>query len=300
VFFSCFVISGGKVEPTMEQPTMEQPTMEQPTMEQPTMEQPTVERPTMEQLSIANNEYLLDEAGGTAASVKHCKSFIHARIERSVRATPYRHPLLKNDWPQRTHLACWHDTEPFDTLPVPMPRRHDRQRGKYYVFGIFCSLNCAKKWMLEHPYQASDVMLFAQMAREVFGVHDSIPPAPPVMRLQKFGGDMTLEQLRSGQIVTQSVLRHAPFASSPCVIEEIPLQPAPPSSNVLDESDRSEPAPFDAWMQTQPVPAPPPPAVPRKNQPKRKVPAPQASHSSRSAELGEFVCRAPKKQTNHS
>lgn len=245
----------------------------------------------MEKLVIANTEYILDEGELRPPTTVECKSFVHARAELSARYTKLSHPFFTGEWPQHTNIACWHDTKRFTTPPVPTVRDYDKQRQKWYVTGVFCSLNCAKTWTLLHEPAMSThhLMLFAQMAREVFGVHDSIPPAQPTQRLAKFGGDMTIEQFRACVTPVRVLVRFPPFVPSPCVLEETDLHPVPLSSNVLDELDRTEPAPnqparYDIWNAMQPEPPPPPAVVPPVRARKEKDPRAPKNRSKKISE----------------
>lgn len=55
----------------------------------------------------------------------------------------------------KTEIPCWHCTEKFDTVPCFIPERYDR--GIYYVFGCFCSINCSATYnMALGDYRKND------------------------------------------------------------------------------------------------------------------------------------------------
>jgi len=125
-------------------------------------------------------------------------------------------------WPQSTDQLCLHCCLPFSTFPVPIPRYHDSLKNTYYVFGIFCSINCAKAYIIEHDVSISNtrMLYFISMCRTVFDIHYPVKPAPPRVRLKMFGGDLTPEKFRQYfDKITTRILR-PPFVQYTAVIEE--------------------------------------------------------------------------------
>jgi hypothetical protein len=99
----------------------------------------------------------------------------------------------------RTNISCWHDTEKFDTIPFFIPDRYDR--GKYYVFGCFCSMNCGLSYILNmNDYRKNDrYSLFLNMYDFLITNKDEeILPSPPKEILDKFSGanGISIEEYR--------------------------------------------------------------------------------------------------------
>jgi hypothetical protein len=102
----------------------------------------------------------------------------------------------KNQIPEKTKIACWWCTHNFDTVPCGIPEKyHD---SKYYVFGCFCSFNCALAYILkddEHRISMR-VSLVKRLYTELCETQKPLYPAPPKEILQKFGGTYTIDEYR--------------------------------------------------------------------------------------------------------
>lgn len=127
-------------------------------------------------------------------------------------------------WPSQTRACCNHDGHPFDTIPVPLPQHYSIERNQYRVYPqlVFCSFNCAKKYAQDHRnYTSHEVTLLNQMARQVFGIHGPIVPAPPAYALQGFvSGYLSLAEFRSKSL-SGMVLSHTdPFITVTMLFEE--------------------------------------------------------------------------------
>lgn len=97
---------------------------------------------------------------------------------------------------EKTNIACWWCTYTFDTLPCFIPERYFD--GKFYVFGCFCSFDCAKAYNLSlNDYKVPDRnSLIKKLYHAIKGVDDEIPIAPPREILEKFGGPLTIDEYR--------------------------------------------------------------------------------------------------------
>ena len=125
----------------------------------------------------------------------------------------------RSSWSEKTDVLCYHCCHSFETLPVPIPISYDAYASTFQVFGNFCSLSCAKSYLLEaengNPHLVS---LFLKMAADVYGVTCDIPTAPPRLALACFGGCMTISQFRQNNKTVS--LQKTPFINSYVVIEE--------------------------------------------------------------------------------
>lgn len=152
-------------------------------------------------------------------------------------------------WPSQTDVACFHDGEQFDTVPVFGPVDYDPVRGVYTGMGVFCSGSCRAAFLQERPSHknAFMMMLLGNMLRDVFGSDGNIIAAPPRHSLQKFGGPYTLQEFRAKCVMYRVVAHTAPMITSAMTFEERPVdeegeeqhpEAAAPVSALADSSGR--------------------------------------------------------------
>jgi hypothetical protein len=106
---------------------------------------------------------------------------------------------IKNDKTiicEKTDIACWWCTYNFDTLPCFIPERF--ADGKFYVFGCFCSFDCAKAYNLSlNDYKVSNRnSLMRKLYNTIKGTDEDIPIAPARELLEKFGGHISIDEYR--------------------------------------------------------------------------------------------------------
>ena len=97
---------------------------------------------------------------------------------------------------EQTNLACWWCTYNFDNIPCFIPERYDND--KYYVFGCFCTFNCAVSYNLNMgDYKIYDrYSLIKKLYHNIYNCDDEITMAPPREVLEKFGGPLTINEFR--------------------------------------------------------------------------------------------------------
>lgn len=144
---------------------------------------------------------------------------------------------------ERTNVVCWHDTCQFDTLPCFIPERY--YEDTFYVFGCFCSFDCAAAYNLKlGDYKVSDrYSLIKKLHFLIKGTNDEIPVAPPCETLDKFGGPLTLDEFRkvSRMINKEYKLLLPPMINRIACIEErskdknITRSSPDPRSHAVDE-----------------------------------------------------------------
>ena len=100
---------------------------------------------------------------------------------------------------EKTKIACWWCTYNFDNFPCFIPEKYND--GKFYVFGNFCSYNCALAYILkDDDYKvANRVSLIKRLYSELYETTEPLFPSPPKELLNKFGGPMTLEEYKNEQ-----------------------------------------------------------------------------------------------------
>jgi hypothetical protein len=165
--------------------------------------------------------------------------------------TPFRlfsHTIKLEDepisrWPETTDIWCWHCCHPFDTMPLCIPKSKlmHHATNVYYVYGVFCSCNCAVKYILERTtYDQQQILLaFKEMVSKVFhlqGVNTNVfalEPAPPRIFLRVFGGHLGIEEFRNTSLTARTTLITPPFVSYSMVLEES-ARKAPSTETAVD------------------------------------------------------------------
>ena len=127
-------------------------------------------------------------------------------------------------WPSSTDVACWYDTYPFSTVPIPLPHHYDQQKKAFVVYGNVCSVQCALAYMHRESRRHDlweRVVLFEDMMHKVFKQKIvGCEPAPPFLTLTRFGGFFSIEEYRASfNTVTMTVIT-PPFLMYPLVIQE--------------------------------------------------------------------------------
>jgi len=156
---------------------------------------------------------------------KLCSSAMTQHNERE-RGLFHSHALNgRVDWRAPTAIACWHCCHAFDGESVSIPSNYDPYERKYVVHGNFCSLRCAKGYIMASATadSANLTSIFTQMARDIYGVH-TVHAAPPRVTLQLFGGPYTIHKFRAAE--TRATVIEAPFVTSYMVVEEQHHKPA--------------------------------------------------------------------------
>jgi hypothetical protein len=99
----------------------------------------------------------------------------------------------------KTKIACWWCTCNFDNVPCFVPEKY--VNGKFYVFGCFCSYNCALSYIMkDDEYKVSNrVSLIKRLYSELYETKEPLYPSPPKELLNKFGGPMTIEEYKNTQ-----------------------------------------------------------------------------------------------------
>lgn len=162
-----------------------------------------------------NPDIIIEEDPTVTPVMVDCLSYVRNKLQEKF--TYFFHPFFGNPaikrWPKTTDCDCLHCCHPFSTVPIPIPRRYDQQKNLYYVYGVFCSINCAKAYILEHEQAISTtrMLYFVQMCRNVFGVREPVKPAPPRIRLKKFTGSLLIHEFRHNFKTISTEVMEAPF-----------------------------------------------------------------------------------------
>ena len=109
---------------------------------------------------------------------------------------------------QPRELFCWNCTLSVDGPPIGAVEHYDARRNTFYLFGSFCSFNCAKRYLLQRnrPKDHLRCEHLALLYRRVRALMDDekkqkvfplcITPSPPRQVLLRYGGYVTDEEYR--------------------------------------------------------------------------------------------------------
>jgi len=99
--------------------------------------------------------------------------------------------------PEKTNIACWWDCYEINNMPFFLPDKF--YNGIYYVFGCFCSPNCAMAYNLHMNDNKTHnrYSLVKRMIFDMYGKHEHLHISPPKEILEKFGGPLSISQFRN-------------------------------------------------------------------------------------------------------
>lgn len=177
-----------------------------------------------------------------------CSNYVREKFNKNVKYSLYHNRFGKRKnhaWPMTTDLACLHCSYNFSTQPVPLVKDYDELKNIFYTYGQFCSINCVKSYIIEHENNISTkrMLFFNHMIRNVFDVKIPVKPAPPRIRLEKFGGDLSIDDFRNNFTFVSCKELNPPFISSSVVFEDTPDQnneKMDTSSAIFNESKLNE------------------------------------------------------------
>jgi hypothetical protein len=100
---------------------------------------------------------------------------------------------------EKTDIACWWCTYNFDTMPCFLPDKY--YDNKFYVFGCFCSFECAAAYNLNSgdSYMWNRYSLLKRLYSAIHKhtqEHEEISIAPPREAFKKFGGVLSHDEFR--------------------------------------------------------------------------------------------------------
>lgn len=104
--------------------------------------------------------------------------------------------------PTKTDIHCWWCTHQFDNLPTFIPEKYSD--NNFYVYGCFCSFNCAGAYNLSlgdnkvwDRYSLLKLMYYYINIDKINSICDiDINIAGPKELLKKYGGTMTIDEYR--------------------------------------------------------------------------------------------------------
>lgn len=103
----------------------------------------------------------------------------------------------QDEWPISTSIACYWCCHQFNNAPFGIPIKHMKE--KFYVYGCFCSLECASSYNFDDKSNIEEMWerysLINFLSRTI-GLKNVVKPAPSRLCLKLFGGQMDIESFR--------------------------------------------------------------------------------------------------------
>ena len=100
----------------------------------------------------------------------------------------------KKEWPSSINMCCFWCSEQFDSVPVGIPIM--KQSDTYYMYGNFCSPECAAAYIFDNKKFINDCWERYSMLNYIYGNNESIKVAPSKLCLKKYGGRLSIKEYR--------------------------------------------------------------------------------------------------------
>ena len=99
------------------------------------------------------------------------------------------------EWPTNVSSCCFWCCEPFDSVPVGIPIK--KLNNTFYMYGNFCSPECAAAYIFNEKKYMNDCWEKYSMLNLIYGNNQPIKMAPSKICLKKFGGRLTINEFRN-------------------------------------------------------------------------------------------------------
>lgn len=146
-----------------------------------------------QKLSSLNNRY--------TESTTNC--FISNNSIKKKNITPimmyYNEYNKRKEWPKVSNIKCFWCCHNFDNIPCALP--YSYKDSVYYVYGNFCSPECAAAYNFESGADDKDMWerysLLNHLYSQIYDTPDlTIKLAPPRQSLKIFGGKLSIDEFR--------------------------------------------------------------------------------------------------------
>ena len=139
------------------------------------------------------NETTSDDKENNYKSIQNCNKEIWKKLKN------LEHCLHINNINDKKS-ACFWCTCDFDNPPIYIPKYYIK--NSYYVYGCYCSPECAVAYLMEENIDSSvkfeRLYLINHIYSKIYNYDKSIKPAPnPYYMLDKFYGNLTIQEYRS-------------------------------------------------------------------------------------------------------
>ena len=127
------------------------------------------------------------------APVRQEENFTRAKVLVCYESPPGETMSL----PQSTSISCYWCAHSFSGKPCFLPSREEG--GTYYVYGNFCSPQCALAYLLKEHIDSHMRWERMSLLHRLYPIENGgrLYPAPPREALISFGGTMAIEEYRS-------------------------------------------------------------------------------------------------------
>ena len=158
-----------------------------------TLENKNTEDLYEEKINMLNNRY--QETSST--------SFLPNTSIKKKNITPimiyYNEYNKRKEWPKVSNIKCFWCCHNFENIPCALPFSYSE--NTFYVFGNFCSPECAAAYNFESGADDKDIWeryaLLNHLYSLIYDVPDlTIKLAPPKLSLKIFGGTLSIEEFR--------------------------------------------------------------------------------------------------------
>ena len=146
---------------------------------------------------IYREKFISEKIIDSSISVKNDEQKL---IERNIKNIMFEFmdSNSRNEWPIKTDVYCWWCCHPFDTPPCAIPKKYNK--GKFHLYGCFCSFNCAAAYNFDKKYDNmwESYSLLHLLYKKMYNkAYKKIIPAPPKEVLKIFGGILSIEEYRN-------------------------------------------------------------------------------------------------------
>ena len=126
----------------------------------------------------------------------HCDNHNHLKVVNILK--DFEEKNKNKEWPSNTSISCYWCCHKFDSPPFGIPITF--QNNVFYVFGCFCSLECAAAHNFHTTTNIDEMWerynLINLLSRRLH-LGTQIRPAPDRLALKMFGGYMEIDQFRN-------------------------------------------------------------------------------------------------------
>lgn len=160
---------------------------------------------------------------------KNSSNIFDSEIQKDLKVRPINLHLVDNSTnklveTKKTDLCCWWCTYQFENDPCFIPEKY--YNDKYYVFGCFCSFNCAASYNLNiNDYK---VMERYALLKKIYNINldKKSKLAPPKEVLTKYGGIVSIENYRKNFVTCDKEYRInlPPLVAIHHIIEEVTIE----------------------------------------------------------------------------
>lgn len=140
-----------------------------------------------------DNEPVLINKNDDTDNLTNDKPYCDTNKLKSNMVDLYNDKIMK---PEPTDISCWWCAHNFTNNPIHIPDKYIDE--KYYVFGFFCSLNCAAAYIIDN----NDYKMYTRYSffLKMYELNE-IKCSPDWKYLKKFGGNLTIEEFRTEHVL---------------------------------------------------------------------------------------------------